>query len=124
EQAGPVPLEVDCDSGAHVKIKIEAAHPRWGLGFYYELRTESIGSSKVLGESPAARAGIMAGDEVLEIQGKRVKGMDSGEAQSRVNANAQIGVELLLRGTNGAERKVTVKEGPVYPSVEDGIPVD
>lgn len=124
EAAGPAPLDIECDSGAHVQLKIEPAHPRWGLGFYYELQTTGVAVTRVLQESPAARAGLKRGDEIVEIQGKRVKGMDSGETQSLVNANAQIGIEMLIRTGDHAEHRVTVKEGVIYPAIEDGIAVE
>lgn len=123
EQVGPVPLEVDCDSGAHVSLRVEPAHGRWGLGFNYELRSNGAAISHVFPESPAARAGLVPGEDIVEIQGKRVDHMEEGEAQSLVNANAQVGVDLLLRAKDGAEHRVTVKEGIVYPSVDDGIPL-
>jgi C2 domain len=124
ELAGPEPIEVDCDSGAHVRLRAEAAHARWGLGFYYELRTETIAISHVLKESPGGRAGLVPGEEIVEIEGKRVKGMEAGEAQSLVNSNAQIGIDLLLKDPTGKERNVKVKEGPIYPTIEDGIPLE
>jgi hypothetical protein len=120
---GPVPYEIDCDSGAHIRIRAEPAHGRWGLGFNYELRTAGAAISQVMPESPASRAGLVIGEEIVEIQGKKVDQMEQGEAQSLVNANAQAGVELLVRGKDGAERRITVKEGIVYPAVEDGVPL-
>ncbi|HVW28992.1 MAG TPA: PDZ domain-containing protein [Polyangiaceae bacterium] len=123
DQAGPIPLEVDCDSGAHIVIRVEPAHARWGLGFNYELSSNGAAVSHVFPESPAARAGLKDGEEIVEIQGKKVEAMEEGEAQSLVNANAQVGVDLLLRAKDGAERRVTIKEGTVYPAVDDGVPL-
>jgi hypothetical protein len=124
EQAGPVPLDIDCDSGAHLRVRVEPAHARWGLGFSYELRTIGVGVTRVLGESPAARAGLKAGDEILEISGKKVAKMEEGEAQSLINANAQTGVDLRVRGADNAERTMKLSEGVIYPVVEEGIPLE
>lgn len=124
EQAGPAPLDIECESGAHVKLRVEPAHARWGLGFSYELRTVGVGVTRVLAESPAARAGLKAGDEVLEIGGKKVAGMEEGEPQSLINSNAQIGIDLLVRGADHAERAVKVAEGVIYPVVEEDIPLE
>jgi hypothetical protein len=123
EQAGPIPYDVDCDSGAHVRIRVEPAHGLWGLGFNYELSASGAAISHVFPESPAARAGLKLGEDIMEIQGKKVDQMESGEAQSLVNANAQVGVDLVLRAKDGTERRVNLKEGIVYPSVEDGVPL-
>jgi hypothetical protein len=125
EMAGPDAVEVECDSGAHMSLRVEPAHARWGVGFNYELRTQGgVAITRVLPESPAARAGLKAGEEVLEIGGKPVRGMDRDEAQSRINADAQVGIVLLLRAPDHTERKLTIKEGVIYPAAEDGIPLD
>jgi hypothetical protein len=121
EAAGPIPMEVDCSSGAHVRIRVEPAHGLWGLGFNYELSANGAAISHVVPESPAARGGVQAGDDIVQIMGKKVEQMESGEPQSRINANAQVGVDLLLRGKDGAERHVVVKEGIIYPAVEDDM---
>lgn len=120
EDVGPAPVEIECDSGARVVLRIEPAHARWGLGFSYELRTQgSVSITRVIDESPAARAGLVAGDKVIQIQGKPVAKMDDGEPQSLINANADVGIELVLRGANGQDRKMTVKEGVIYPGSAD-----
>jgi hypothetical protein len=124
ELAGPAPVELDCEGGAHVKLRVEPAHPRWGVGFLYELRTTGAAVTRVLAESPAARAGLKSGDEIVEIQSKPVAKMDEGEIQSRINANAQIGIDMVVRSGKDPERRVTVKEGVVYPVVDDGIPLE
>lgn len=124
EMAGPAPVDIDCESGAHMSIRVEAAHPRWGIGFYYELRTQGVAITRVLPQSPASRAGLRPGEEVIEIGGKPVRGMDRDEAQSRINADAQVGVAMLLRAADHTERKLTIKEGVIYPAVEDGIPLE
>jgi hypothetical protein len=125
EDVGPAPVDIECDSGARVELRVEPAHARWGLGFSYELRTQgSVAITRVVAESPAARAGLSAGDNVIEIQGKRVGTMDEGEPQSLINANADVGIELLVKGKGGVERKALVKEGVIYPTSGDNMAVE
>lgn len=125
EDVGPAPVEIECDSGARVLMRFEPAHARWGLGFAYELRTPgSVGITHVVAESPAARAGLAAGDNVLEIQGKQVSKMDEGEPQSLINANADVGIDFVVKGADGRERKARVKEGVIYPLASDNIPLE
>jgi hypothetical protein len=123
EQVGPIPMTVDCTSGAHFSMRVEPAHGLWGLGFSYELSASGAAVSHVVPESPAARGGVRAGDDIVQIQGKKVEKMESGEPQSLINANAQVGVDLLLRGKDGTERHVVLKEGIIYPTVEDDVPL-
>ncbi|MGE3670826.1 MAG: PDZ domain-containing protein [Polyangiaceae bacterium] len=117
-------VSFDCDSGAQVTLRVEPAHAKIGLGFYYELRTEDIFISRVIPESPAGRAGIAKGDQVLEIQDKPVANFDDGDAQSLVNANASTGVKLKLRKPTGDLKTVTLKNGPIYPVSTDGVAID
>lgn len=125
EDVGPAPVEIECSSGARVVLRIEPAHARWGLGFAYELRTQgSVAITRVVAESPAARAGLTAGDNVVQIQGKDVAKMDDGEPQSLINANADVGIDLVLKGADGQERKANVREGVIYPVSGDNVALE
>jgi hypothetical protein len=118
------PLQISCSSGAALKLEVDPAHSRLGVGLFYELRREEIFVTRVLRESPAARAGLARGDQLLKIQGKVVKTMADGEAQSLINANTSTGVTLLVRKLDKSEVEVQLKEGAIYPVVDEGVPVD
>jgi hypothetical protein len=123
ESASSGELTVRCDSGARVRIRVNPAHARLGLGFYYELRSESVAVSRVIEQSPAARAGLKRGDVFVEIQGQKVKRMDEGQIKSLINANAATGLQLLVKDDAG-ERPVELKAGPVYPGPKDTISLE
>ncbi|HKY40408.1 MAG TPA: PDZ domain-containing protein [Polyangiaceae bacterium] len=118
------PLEISCSSGAELSLEVDPAHSRLGVGLFYELRREEIFITRVLRESPAARAGLARGDQLLKIQGKVVKTMTDGEAQSLINANTATGVSLLVRKLDKREVEVQLKEGAIYPVVDEDVPVD
>ncbi len=117
-------LDVSCDTGAHITLVVEPAHARVGLGFYYELRTVNIFITRVIKASPAGRVGLKRGDQVLRIKGKDVSRMEEGDAQSLVNANASLGVPLTVKHADGKVEDVTIKDGPIYPTERDGVPLD
>jgi hypothetical protein len=121
---GEGPTPVNCSSGAELSVIVDPAHGRLGVGLFYELRREEVFVTRVLRESPAARAGLARGDQLLKIQGKVVKFMADGEAQSLINANAATGVTFLVRKLDKRELEVSVKEGAIYPVVDEGIAVD
>jgi hypothetical protein len=118
------PLQIQCNSGAEIDLIVDPAHGRLGLGLFYELRREEVVVTRVLRESPAARLGLARGDQLLKIQGKVVKTMADGEAQSLINANAATGVSLLVRKADKSEVELNLKEGAIYPVVDEGVPVD
>jgi hypothetical protein len=124
EASSEGPVKVSCSSGVELALIVQPAHGRLGIGLFYELRREEVVVTRVLRESPAARAGLVRGDQLLKIQGKAVKSMADGEAQSLINANAATGVSLLVRKLDKDEVELTLKEGAIYPAVDEGIPVD
>jgi hypothetical protein len=125
DQVGPDTIDIVCEGGARVSLRVAPARALWGLGFSYELGTDgAVAVTRVIEASPAGRAGLFPGERVLEIQGKPVAKMEEGEAMSRVNANAQLGVELLVRGADREHRRLIVKEGAIYPAVGEGVPLE
>jgi len=124
EISSEAPVQINCNSGAELKLVAEPAHGRLGIGLFYELRREEVVVTRVLRESPAARAGLTRGDQLLKIQGKLVKTMAEGEAQSQINANAATGITLLVKKLDKSEHELTLKEGAIYPMVDEGVPVD
>lgn len=117
-------LNVNCSGGAEIKLLVQPARGKLGIGLFYELRREEVVVTRVLKESPAARAGLARDDQFLKIQGKLVKAMADGEAQSLINANAATGVSLLVRKADNTEQEITLKEGAIYPLIGEDVAID
>jgi hypothetical protein len=117
-------MEIECDDGGRIRLVVEPAHARLGLGLYYELRTQQAFVTHVLAESPASRAGLRGGEEILTAQGQPVKTMEEGKLQSLINANASIGVKLTVRADSGTTREVALRDGAIYPVAGEGIPLE
>jgi len=115
------PLEVSCDSGALVELSLEPAHGKVGLGLHYEIRTEQVFVTRVLRESPAARAGLGRGQEIVRIMGQNARGMSEGRVRSLMNSNG-TGLELVVAGLDRTERQVVLKDGPIYPTLDEAVP--
>jgi hypothetical protein len=124
EEARGGVIDIDCDSGAKLKVTAEPAHARLGLGMRYEFRSMSIFVTRVVLESPAARIGLKSGDQLVRIEGKEVKTLDEAEARSLINANAPSGLSLTVRKADGSTSDISVKDGPIYPTVEDDVPLE
>jgi membrane-associated protease RseP (regulator of RpoE activity) len=118
------PLQIECSSGAELRLAVQPAHGRLGIGMFYELRQEEVVVTRVLQESPAARAGLVRGDQLLKIEGKAVKSMQDGEVQSLINANAATGVGILVRKQDRTEVTLSLKEGAIYPVSGEGVAID
>ncbi len=111
-----------CDSGARVTLGVEPARPVMGLGFYYELRgAEGVRITRVVEHSPAKRAGLDKGDQILTLGGKPVKEMDALAIRSTINAKSREGLKMKVKLSEGGVKNLGLKEGPIYPLPEDGI---
>lgn len=118
------PLEIDCESGARVRLVVEPAHGKLGLGLFYELHTEGAYVTRVLEESPAHRAGLAAGDEIQTVQGQDVHTMEDGRLQSLINANATVGVKMSVKRGEEAPRALELRDGAIYPVLGEPIAID
>lgn len=114
-------LSIECASGAQIRLTVAPARPKLGLGLYYELRTTDVAITRVIRHSPAAWADLRKGDKIVSIQGRPVKGMQDGEAQSLINAHARTGLQLQVQRDDGPVRRVLLKEGAMYPTVDEGL---
>ncbi|MFC1873112.1 S41 family peptidase [Chloroflexota bacterium] len=68
-----------------------------GIGAYVDIKDEQFTIIAPIADSPAKKAGILAGDAVLEIDGESTKGMSTTEAIMLIRGTEGTPVRLLLR---------------------------
>lgn len=111
-----------CDSGAIVDLRLEPARARWGVGLYYELRSTRVFVTRVIAESPAGRAGLEKGDEILQVQGEDVSQLPEGSIKSLINQHSRRGLQLTLKKKKGGQRlTLELKEAAMYPLASEAI---
>jgi Ca2+-dependent lipid-binding protein len=113
DQALTGSVDLNCEGGTEIEMVIKAAQAKFGLGFSYEFRSEGVFISSVMPLSPASRAGMRSGSQILTLMGKPVAGKSEAEVKSIVNANASTGLDMTLTAPS-AEKSVKLKEGPIY----------
>ncbi|MFH1474922.1 MAG: S41 family peptidase [Chloroflexota bacterium] len=79
-----------------------------GIGAVLDQQDGRLVIVRVLRESPADRAGVTAGDEILTVDGVSVAGLTVEEVVPKVRGPEGSKVSLELKGTNGATRSVTI----------------
>jgi len=119
-----VDFEEGAASGAYVTLAFEPAHAVSGLGLWYELRSTDCAITRTLAESPAERAGLVAGDSVVLLGDKPIEGQTADDVRSAFNAVPLGGLKLTLRRADGTTTQVTLKEGPIYATFGQFGPID
>lgn len=107
-------LTADCAHGIQIDLHVEPAHAKYGIGIYYEAHGDGIFITRVASNSPASRAGIGEGDLIVELQGKRVSAMKSGEARKLIETQRRKGLKVVVRSAAGKTIKAEIKDGPIY----------
>lgn len=80
-------------------------------------------------DSPAARSGLQCGDEIMEIDGQTVIGLDAGEASSRMKGKAGTEVVFKVKKVRSGDvveyritrEKIHLPDVQYYGILEDGI---
>jgi hypothetical protein len=120
---GQVRVEIEESSG-EVLLAFQPAHAVSGLGLWYELRTAGCAITRLLEGSPAERAGILPGDEVLKIGAREASTMTPEELRSTFNAVPLDGLKMMIKHAAGAIAEVLLKEGPIYPTFAQFGPLE
>ena len=79
-----------------------------GVGAVLEEQDGRMLTVRVLHDSPAEAAGVVAGDEIVKVDGVGVAGLTVDEVVSKVRGPEGTDVTLELKGTDGATRSVTI----------------
>ena len=79
-----------------------------GLGIEVTMEDELVKVITPIDETPAARAGVLAGDFISEIDGEAVRGLSLGEAVDKMRGPVNTAIELtVLR--EGADQPIKIK---------------
>ncbi|XVE96017.1 hypothetical protein REPUB_Repub02eG0185400 [Reevesia pubescens] len=81
-----------------------------GLFMSVEPKTGHLVVLSCVDGSPAARAGIHEGDELIEINGQRLDGVDSEAAAQRLRGKAGTSVTVKLHTVNDSGSRSSIKE--------------
>jgi carboxyl-terminal processing protease len=79
-----------------------------GIGAVLDQQDGRLVIVRVLADSPAERAGVQAGDEIVSVDGVEMAGMSVDDAVTRIRGPEGSEVTLVLRGRTGAERTMTI----------------
>jgi C-terminal processing protease CtpA/Prc len=79
-----------------------------GEGFFLNPTVRSVTVKKVEPKSPAANAGIAAGDQIVEAEGRTIAGAKARELEPMMNKKPGQALHLLLKRPKGESYKATL----------------
>ena len=91
----------------------------FGIGAEIDIHENFLRISAPLEDSPAWKAGILAGDIVLEVDGKTTEGITTAEAIKRLTGEKGTPVKLKVRHLDGKVVEITViRDRIIVPTVK------
>jgi hypothetical protein len=103
------------EGGAQLAFRIEPPVAHRGVGIrLYELRGDTLLVIEVETHSPAGRAGIVSGDEIIGIGGHGVASLGSQRAPGALSMAAERGESLRVRNARGEVREVELDGSLVW----------
>lgn len=93
-------------------IRLGSPRPHRGIGIRtFELRGDALRVVELEPHSPAGRAGIAVGDDIVAIGGRSVGSIAQNDAVTALSLAADRNEPLRVRGPSGTERVVTMDHG-------------
>lgn len=91
----------------------------FGIGAEIDLHENFLRIAAPLEDSPAWKAGILAGDIVLEVDGKTTEGITTAEAIKRLTGERGTPVKLKVRHLDGKVNEITVvRDRIIVPTIK------
>jgi hypothetical protein len=99
------------DAGTMVVIMVSAPQPHRGVGLEVEVRPDALKVLSVEPYSPAARAGVRKGDQIVGIGTERVAHMEEGAKISELSLAAGRHAKLAVTDSNGKNEREVQLDG-------------
>ena len=85
-------------------------------GSYAKPILKSVHVQEIEPGSPAEVGGLKVDDQIVEVQGKALAGANAREVAAMVQVPPGERLQLVVRGSDGAQRELTIVAGPPVKS--------
>ncbi len=87
------------------QLRAETTGAFGGIGVYMSFKNGGVQIMNVIPDGPGYRAGLLAGDEILAVNGQPIEEISPGEVAIKIRGEIGTNVELLI-GREGEEDKI------------------
>lgn len=106
---------ITMEGGAALSFRILTPQAHRGIGIaQFEVRGDTLKVLSVLDNSPASRAGVAPGDEIIAIGDRTVDDMEDAQAASALSMASDRGQSLRVRKAGGEEQTLELDRGYVW----------
>ncbi len=81
----------------YTQLRAETSGAFGGIGVYMSFKNGGVQIMNVIPGGPGEKAGLLAGDEILAVDGKPVEEISPGEVALKIRGEVGTNVELLIR---------------------------
>ncbi len=107
---------LDLEGGATLAFEVSAPTAYRGTGISsYEIQPDQIVTLEVVPNSPAGRAGLAAGDRIVQIGARTIDAMTDAQATSALSLAGQEKAVLIVVSKKGERRELQLDNGKTYP---------
>lgn len=107
---------LDLEGGATVAFEISAPTAYRGTGVpSYEIRSDEVLALEVLPNSPAGRAGLKAGDKIIQIGARTVNEMTDAQVTSALSLAGQEKATMIVITKTKERKELQLDNGKSYP---------
>jgi len=105
---------VTLDNLANLTIKVSEPRPMRGVGLTVEIRPNALRVIEVQPYSPASRANIRVGEDIIAIGDTAVSSLNDNDAFSRLSLALDSGATLSIVDQGGTQRSVQLDKDPIW----------
>jgi hypothetical protein len=109
---------------AELVLRVEPAHGLMGLGFDYQVVSGVTVVEKVLEHSPAGRAGLEVGDQIVAVGDRQLSDASSAAVESTIDSIGNKPTRVVVKHKSGTSETFAIGVGAVYPLYDEYGDVD
>ncbi|MCR5834238.1 MAG: S41 family peptidase [Selenomonadaceae bacterium] len=106
------------------QLRAETSGEFGGIGVYMSFKNGGVQIMNVIPDGPGQRVGLLANDEILEVDGKPVSKMAPGEVALKIRGQIGTNVKLLIRREGSEDTLYSLTRDNIHVKTVAGQMID